>query len=262
MLQASSESTNRFMKTFLCVKARIIHAFKTVLINEERFAQYYLKFTKHATSCLEIGGPSSVFEYRIPIYRYLKSMHLVNYSSDTVWDSQLNTSAIYLRKMKKVHTIVGEATSLPIATSSFDIALSSHQLEHTANPLKELFEIQRVLKSGGILMIVVPNKHATFDNTRPFTLFSHLLDDYNNEINENDSTHIPEALDSLDSLGMSTREREDHFTMYKNNSANRAIHHHVFSIDVLTESLLYCGFEILHTAVSGINIYCLAKKAK
>jgi len=52
---------------------------------------------------------------------------------------------------------------LPYKTASFDIAVSIEVLEHLENPWYHLNELHRVLKSGGVLVLTVPNTQALFE---------------------------------------------------------------------------------------------------
>ncbi len=64
---------------------------------------------------------------------------------DAAWDySRLN--------------VLGDLESLPLASASFDAALSVVVLEHTREPKRVLAETARVLRSGGRLLIVVPQE--------------------------------------------------------------------------------------------------------
>lgn len=51
----------------------------------------------------------------------------------------------------------GEASRLPLATSKFDIVLSTHTLEHLHRDKETLEEFARILKKGGYLRLEVPN---------------------------------------------------------------------------------------------------------
>lgn len=50
-------------------------------------------------------------------------------------------------------------TQLPFAASSFDVVLASWLLEHWQHPLAELREIRRVLRPGGVLIFLTPNRY-------------------------------------------------------------------------------------------------------
>ncbi|MBA7503051.1 2-methoxy-6-polyprenyl-1,4-benzoquinol methylase, mitochondrial [subsurface metagenome] len=53
--------------------------------------------------------------------------------------------------------IQGEASQLPLASSTFDIILSTHTLEHLPRDKETLKEFARILKKGGYLRLEVPN---------------------------------------------------------------------------------------------------------
>ena len=62
------------------------------------------------------------------------------------------------RDLARAALAVGEATRLPYAAASFDVALAKHVLEHLADPAAALAELARVLRSpGGILIYGTPN---------------------------------------------------------------------------------------------------------
>lgn len=52
---------------------------------------------------------------------------------------------------------------------NFDVVISSHSLEHAYNPIKVLSEINRVLKTDGLLFLVVP-----FPDTADYAIEAHV----------------------------------------------------------------------------------------
>lgn len=48
--------------------------------------------------------------------------------------------------------------ALPFADAGFDLVISNHVIEHTADPALHLSEIQRVLRPGGIVYLATPNR--------------------------------------------------------------------------------------------------------
>ncbi len=56
--------------------------------------------------------------------------------------------------------IIGDASKLPFPNASVDIVISLWVFEHLAEPEKILKEMHRVLKPGGFLAFVTPNKHS------------------------------------------------------------------------------------------------------
>lgn len=84
----------------------------------------------------------------------------------------------------------GHACLLPFHNRSLDYVVASHVLEHVANPVAALAEWLRVLKPGGLIYLVVPDRRQTWDHTRPLTSVDHLLDDYARGTTACDPTHI------------------------------------------------------------------------
>lgn len=51
----------------------------------------------------------------------------------------------------------GTLEALPFPDASFDIVTAKHVLEHTERPLAALADMRRVLRPGGVLLVVVPD---------------------------------------------------------------------------------------------------------
>jgi len=58
---------------------------------------------------------------------------------------------------KKIDVIIADAQSLPFRKNVFDIVVSNQVIEHVIDVDSFLMEINRVLKSGGSLIISTPN---------------------------------------------------------------------------------------------------------
>lgn len=92
----------------------------------------------------------------------------------------------------------GHACALPFHDHSLDYVIASHVLEHVANPIAALAEWHRVVRPGGVIYFVVPNRLAAFDHTRELTPVSHLLDDFRAGTTACDPTHIDEFAQNVD----------------------------------------------------------------
>ena len=62
-----------------------------------------------------------------------------------------------------------------LADDHYDFAVLSHVIEHVADPVRVLAEVFRVLRIGGLAVIVAPDKRFTFDHARGITRFEDLL---------------------------------------------------------------------------------------
>lgn len=148
---------------------------------------------------LEIGGPSFIFGPwgQVPIYPVAARIDNCNFGSRTIWQNVItegNTFTFDSRKPPGRQYITEASNLQSIGDSSYDFILSSHCIEHLANPLKGLSEWIRVLKQDGLLVLVIPHKDNTFDHHRPVTSLEHLIKDFDNDTDEDDMTHLEETL--------------------------------------------------------------------
>ena len=201
-------------------------------------------------SGLEIGGPSAVFKPGglIPVYDRVGSLDSCNFGSETIWEGKLTPGRSFKFSTEKPPGIqfIGDTTFLTeIPDMHYDFLLSSHMLEHSANPIKALREWRRVLKPRGSLILLLPNKRWTFDHRRPVTTLEHILSDFNANMGENDLTHLPEILRLHD---LARDKAAGTYEMFRarseRNFENRCLHHHVFDVPLVRQMLEYSGFVV------------------
>jgi len=65
-----------------------------------------------------------------------------------------------------------------MANASLDFVISAHVIEHLRDPIGAIVNAIRVLKRGGIHLLVVPEMRRTFDRDRPETTVAHALADF------------------------------------------------------------------------------------
>jgi SAM-dependent methyltransferase len=184
---------------------------------------------------LEIGGPSGHFSKGglLPIYPIIGTLHTCNYSKANIWSNE-------------AFNYIHDATRLEsIEDATYDFLLASHILEHVANPIKALKEWHRVLRPGGSLLVLLPNKKHTFDHRRPYTSLAHLIADFEANTHEDDLTHLEEIL-SLHDLKMDppAGTLEEFRIRSLKNFENRALHHHVFDPKTIPDLFSLAGFRL------------------
>ncbi|BBX61125.1 hypothetical protein MSAS_02990 [Mycobacterium saskatchewanense] len=212
---------------------------------------------------IEVGGPSALFKTVLPLYRYIRDLDGVNFSNDTVWEGTITAGQnFHYCDGKSGRQYISEATDLrEIATEQYDFLLSSNCLEHVANPIKALVEWKRVIKPGGGLVLVLPNKVSNFDHRRPTTKFAHLLEDFTNDIGEDDLTHLDEILALHDLQRDPPAGDLEHFRERSlRNVENRTLHHHVFDVELIKDALSYVGFDMLNVTPTSSDFFALARK--
>lgn len=214
-------------------------------------------------SGVEIGGPSSLFRFELPLYAVVGTLDGVNFSNQTLWEGSLQSGQNFsFRDGSTGRQYISDATNLSeIAGEKYDFALSSNCLEHVANPLRALAEWRRVIKRGGALVLAVPRKETNFDHRRPVTSFRHLLADFENKVGEDDLTHLDEIL-SLHDLSLDPEAGE--FDAFRRRSAdnlsNRTLHHHVFDLDLAAQVVTFSGFVVVHAISTSRDHVVLAMK--
>ncbi|QDU94629.1 methyltransferase domain-containing protein [Lignipirellula cremea] len=198
---------------------------------------------------LEIGGPSALFSKRsyLPIYPVAGTMDNVNFAGQTVWEGEIAQGRTFLFDPQKQPGVqfLCEATELTPASGTYDFLLSSHTLEHVANPIKALREWLRVLKADGAMTIVLPHKERTFDHRRQVTTLQHLIEDAEADRGENDLSHLPEILALHD---LARDPLAGNFEAFQKRSQQnpqlRCLHHHVFDTQAAVQLLDYVNLQI------------------
>lgn len=218
---------------------------------------------------LEIGGLSPIFQKKniLPLYPHILSLDNCNFSHTTVWEGDITKGLTYFYDKKHLpgHQFVLEATNLDaIQNDSYDFLLSSHVIEHTANPIKALKEWVRVVKPGGHLIVLVPHKDGTFDHNRSVTTLNHLIQDFENDITEKDLTHLDEILEKHDlSLDPEAGTHTQFTERSKNNFENRCLHHHVFDSYLVVKLFDYLKLTVKTIeAIAPMHILIIVQKPK
>ena len=198
---------------------------------------------------LEIGGPTFLFHWWLPIYPAVGRLDNVNFSRSTIWEGEIveGRSFVFHRRHAPGRQYILEATHLaPIPENTYDLVASSHTLEHSANPLQALAEWRRVLRPGGCVVLVVPHKEGTFDHRRPVTPLGHLIADFERRTTEDDLTHYDEIMALHDlALDSGAGSAEQFAARSKENAINRCFHHHVFDTNLVLAMVDHAGFEVL-----------------
>lgn len=212
---------------------------------------------------IEIGGPSHIFRSLIPVYFKAQRVDGVNFSNKTVWEGEIHAGNTYQYLPDKFgHQFISDGTDLTqIEAETYEFLLSSDCLEHIANPIKALLEWKRVLKSNHLMLLVLPNKKSNFDHQRENTSFQHLIDDYNNNVNESDMTHLREILSVHDlSKDPAAGNFQEFAIRSLDNINNRCLHHHVFNETLIRNILEVTGFKIISTEETRSSFVTIAMK--
>ncbi len=145
--------------------------------------------------------------------------------------------------------LIMEASSLNIIPDEkYDFVASCHVIEHLSNPIKAIFEMKRVVKVGGNVILVASHEETTFDHNRKITTLQHMIGDFTKNIPEGDTSHldIEEIVQDYDfSLDLGISGKEEFIARTKENIQNRALHQHVFVTETLLQLVYYCSLKII-----------------
>jgi hypothetical protein len=119
-----------------------------------------------------------------------------------------------------------------------------------------------LLKPGGEFILILPDKRNTFDIKRPYTSLDHMINDFEQDVNENDTTHFDEIISNYSPVhGKEENSVETLKQTLSDNFINRYAHHHVFDFETIRELLTYCGFETIYQqAADPFHLITVARK--
>ena len=151
---------------------------------------------------------------------------------------------------------------LSIADSSVDFVIANHMIEHCQNPIGTIKQHLRVLKTGGILYMAIPDMRYTFDRDRQLTSLDHLIRDYNDGSEWSMYQHFEEWSRLVDKVPESQVES----SVKRLIDINYSIHFHVWTQIEFLELLLYCkkhyfNFELELLQRNGIEFIVVIKKS-
>jgi SAM-dependent methyltransferase len=200
---------------------------------------------------LEVGGPSALFRTGglLPVYPLLTSVDgLQAQKAHVLWHGELSEGGYETGEPGIEGRLwLGEGGDLGFLDGdSYDAVISSHVLEHLANPIGALSEWLRVLRPGGHMLIVLPHKEGCADHRRATTSVDHMVRDAKAATSEDDMTHAEEVI-ALHDLARDPAAggREALRERGRANPENRAMHHHCFTTRSALRLLDHVGLELL-----------------
>lgn len=213
---------------------------------------------------LEFGGPTELFgsnSYGMPLYPHVHldggNIFENNYFQYTINDqfnyygktgSQYNVDCANIEDIQKIN-------------KTYDFILTSHVIEHIANPMKAIKSwVDNLLNENGYILSIIPDYRNCFDRNRPLTQIDHIIEDYKNDTKEDDTTHIEEQKQLHD---WSCGGHRDFYSLCEINYKTRVVHHHTFTPETVDQLFLECGLESITTFKhDDLNIVNLSKIKK
>ena len=113
----------------------------------DRFADVIHDRVRAGDAMLDAGcGSGRVFQYRFDDAQRPRLIAGVDVTSEPKANANIDAAAR------------ADLAALPFADASFDIAISSHVAEHLTQPERVFAELARVLRPGGLLLLLTPNR--------------------------------------------------------------------------------------------------------
>jgi SAM-dependent methyltransferase len=89
-------------------------------------------------------------------------------------------------------------TLASIPDESVDFVVANHFIEHCRDPIGTSAALLRVVRSGGVVFLAVPDKRETFDRDRPVTTLDHLIRDHESGPAWSERAHFEEWVELVD----------------------------------------------------------------
>ena len=122
------------------------------------------------------------------------------------------------------HVIDDAETLATVSDGTYDFLVAAHVIEHMRNPIKAIGNWMRVLRPGGLLYLIVPDKRTIFDRRRVRTTLEHLILDYLHPSSDRDYDHyVDYALHVHGKCGSDAIAEADALL-----ARDYSIHYHVF----------------------------------
>lgn len=175
-------------------------------------------------------------------------------------------------ELAATHTDVRSITGTDIVTDiesmrgiedgSQDFVIANHVIEHVENPFRAVASVMRVLRTGGIAFVTLPDKRFTFDKKRALTPLDHLVRDYREGPAWSLQGHYEDWAVQIDRLPVD----EIGPRVAQLTSARQEIHFHVWDQSTMSEmfahlaSLPEMSFDIEHSQFNRSEVIWILRK--
>lgn len=132
-----------------------------------------------------------------------------------------------------------------LAEGSQEFVIASHVLEHVADPIGLLADIHRVLRPGGTLLLLLPDRRKTFDVGREPTPLDHLVREFRQDVRQVDDEHIEQFLRGTGGWDDSLEPAEREAVIKTHRS--RSIHAHCWTESEWPAVMEFCIRELGQT---------------
>ncbi len=146
-------------------------------------------------------------------------------------------------KLVDVDFVDDGETLLTFTENSQDFIIANHFLEHCEDPISTLKAFFRVLRTGGVVFLALPDKRFTFDKNRQRTCLEHLIRDYLEGSGISRFEHFREWTKFVEpQFGRVYATKEEiESRAHELMNQNYSIHYHVWEPIDVNDMLRYCA---------------------
>lgn len=190
-------------------------------------------------------------------------IHLDRFSTKELKRSYANDKNVPNSQIRQVQVVWKNSYYPFFDDEAFDFVVNSHVLEHVCNPGRQIQEWLRIVKPGGVLYMIIPDKNFCFDRKRVTTSVEHLMQEFEDDIGEVTLDHYRDYM-------VNTSGEHGHIYDLSEEAINGAyiaqgsIHVHTFDpmslkcfIDNLSARL---NVEAIHYQFNRLNMHVALRK--
>lgn len=190
-------------------------------------------------------------------------IHVDRFSTEELKCNYAKDKNISIDQIRQVQVAWKDGVYPFFDNNAFDFVVNSHVLEHVCNPGRQIMEWLRVIRPGGVLYMIVPDKNYCFDRKRQVTPIQHLLQEFKDNISEVSIDHYYDYM-------INTSGEHGHIydcsdaSIEKCYKAQNSIHVHTFDPASLREFIDLMAIELnatpIHYEFHGLNMHCALRK--
>lgn len=199
---------------------------------------------------LEFGGPTLLFENHgeLPLYSHV-NLDAGNIFEDNYFQEVKEIYHYGSKTGKQYNVDCTSEEQIKTIPERYDFIVTSHVIEHIANPIKTIKLWKKyLLNDGGYILSVIPDYRDCFDHRRKQTTIEHLIADFKNDVGEDDDTHIEEQKELHD---WSRGGHPNFYEICEMNEKTRVVHHHCFTPELTQKMFECCNFSDTITMKQG-----------
>ncbi|RLJ63665.1 methyltransferase domain-containing protein [Sulfurisoma sediminicola] len=163
----------------------------------------------------------------------------------------------------QVHLVAPGSRYPFIDDNAFDFVVSSHVLEHTCNPPRQIEEWLRIVRPGGIVYMIVPDKRFCFDRRREVTPLEHFVDEFESDAASITMDHYRDYIVNTNGEDGLVRDTSDaHIESCWRQQGS--IHAHTFTADSFRQFLdFFAGrlsYQLVHFDADRLDMHAALRK--